>query len=121
MMRWIGMARRRGRRHPFLHLMTACWTHSGATGSRVLAARIAVRLRFAAGVAPAASRATVASPAARRSNPLTGTSLAGTPLAGTPLAGLHLQERWADQAQALIAGDTVSKAAECCRIWTLPA
>jgi len=53
--------------HPFLHLMIACWTHSGATGSRALAARIAVRRRFAAGVAPAASRATVASPAARRS------------------------------------------------------
>jgi len=38
------------------------------------------------------------------------------PLTGTPLAGLHHQERWADQAQALIAGDTVSKAAERCRI-----
>jgi transposase-like protein len=38
------------------------------------------------------------------------------PLTGTPLAGLHLQERWRDQAQALIAGDTVSKAAERCKV-----
>ena len=38
------------------------------------------------------------------------------PLTGTPLAGLHYKERWADQAQALIAGDTVSKAAERCKV-----
>jgi transposase-like protein len=38
------------------------------------------------------------------------------PLTGTPLAGLHYQERWADQAQALIAGETVSKAAARCRV-----
>lgn len=38
------------------------------------------------------------------------------PLTGTPLAGLHYPERWADQAQALITGDTVSKAAERCRV-----
>ena len=37
-------------------------------------------------------------------------------LTGTPLAGLHHPERWADQAQALIAGETVSKAAERCRV-----
>ena len=38
------------------------------------------------------------------------------PLTGTPLAGLHYQERWADQAQAMIAGDTVSKAAARCKV-----
>jgi transposase-like protein len=38
------------------------------------------------------------------------------PLTGTPLAGLHYKERWRDQAQALIAGETVSKAAERCRV-----
>ncbi|MGO8918812.1 MAG: hypothetical protein ACLQJR_23165, partial [Stellaceae bacterium] len=30
------------------------------------------------------------------------------PLTGTPLAGLHHQDRWPDQAQALIAGETVA-------------
>jgi transposase-like protein len=38
------------------------------------------------------------------------------PLTGTPLAGLHYKERWPDQARALIAGDTVSKAAERCKV-----
>ena len=38
------------------------------------------------------------------------------PLTGTPLAGLHYPERWNDQAQALIEGDTIAKAAERCRI-----
>jgi transposase-like protein len=38
------------------------------------------------------------------------------PLTGTPLAGLHYKERWRDQAEALIAGDTVSKAAVRCRV-----
>jgi transposase-like protein len=38
------------------------------------------------------------------------------PLTGTPLAGLHYKERWADQAQALIAGETVSKAAARCKV-----
>jgi hypothetical protein len=32
------------------------------------------------------------------------------------LAGLHHQDRWPDQARALIAGDTVAKAAERCRL-----
>ena len=34
------------------------------------------------------------------------------PLTGTPLAGLHYPERWPDQAQALIAGETIAKAAK---------
>jgi transposase-like protein len=38
------------------------------------------------------------------------------PLTGTPLSGLHYQDRWRDQAQALIAGETVSKAAERCDV-----
>ena len=38
------------------------------------------------------------------------------PLTGTPLAGLHHQDRWPDQAQALIAGETVAKAAERCKV-----
>ena len=38
------------------------------------------------------------------------------PLTGTPLAGLHHQDRWPDQAQALIAGETVAKAAERCKM-----
>ena len=38
------------------------------------------------------------------------------PLTGTPLAGLHRQDRWPDQAQALIAGETVAKAAERCKV-----
>jgi transposase-like protein len=38
------------------------------------------------------------------------------PLTGTPLSGLHYQDRWAEQAQALIDGDTVSKAAKRCDI-----
>jgi transposase-like protein len=38
------------------------------------------------------------------------------PLTGTPLSGLHFKERWQDQAQAMIVGDTVSKAAERCNI-----
>ena len=38
------------------------------------------------------------------------------PLTGTPLAGLHYPDRWNDQAQALIDGDTIAKAAERCRI-----
>ena len=38
------------------------------------------------------------------------------PLTGTPLAGLHHQDRWPDQAQALIAGETIAKAAERCKV-----
>ena len=38
------------------------------------------------------------------------------PLTGTPLAGLHHQDRWPDQARALIAGETVAKAAERCKV-----
>ena len=38
------------------------------------------------------------------------------PLTGTPLAGLHHPDRWPDQAQALIAGETVAKAAERCKV-----
>ena len=38
------------------------------------------------------------------------------PLTGTPLAGLHYPDRWNDQAQALIEGDTIAKAAERCKI-----
>ena len=37
-------------------------------------------------------------------------------LTGTPLAGLHFPDRWADQAQALIAGETIAKAAERCGV-----
>ncbi len=38
------------------------------------------------------------------------------PLTGTPLAGLHHQDRWADQAQALIDGDTLGRAARRCGV-----
>lgn len=38
------------------------------------------------------------------------------PLTGTPLAGLHHPDRWQDQAQALIAGETVAKAAKRCKV-----
>ena len=38
------------------------------------------------------------------------------PLTGTPLAGLHHQDGWPDQAQALIAGETIAKAAERCKV-----
>lgn len=38
------------------------------------------------------------------------------PLTGTPLAGLHHQDRWHDQARALINGETVAKAADRCRV-----
>ncbi len=38
------------------------------------------------------------------------------PLTGTPLAGLHYPERWPDQAQALIAGETIAKAARRCGV-----
>ena len=38
------------------------------------------------------------------------------PLTGTPLAGLHHQHRWPDQAEALMAGETVAKAAERCKV-----
>ena len=34
------------------------------------------------------------------------------PLTGTPLSASHFPERWPDQAQALIAGGTLAKAAE---------
>lgn len=39
-----------------------------------------------------------------------------SPLTGTPLAGLRYRERWMDQAEALISGKSVAKAAERCRI-----
>ena len=38
------------------------------------------------------------------------------PLTGTPLAGLHYRDRWRDQAQALINGETVAKAADRCKV-----
>ncbi len=38
------------------------------------------------------------------------------PLTGTPLAGLHYPERWRDQAQALIDGETIAKAAKRCGV-----
>ncbi len=38
------------------------------------------------------------------------------PLTGTPLAGLHHQDRWREQAQAMISGETVSKAAARCKV-----
>lgn len=38
------------------------------------------------------------------------------PLTGTPLSGLHYQDRWRDQANALIAGETVRKAAKRCDV-----
>jgi transposase-like protein len=38
------------------------------------------------------------------------------PLTGTPLAGLHYKDRWMDQAQALMSGESVVKAAERCAI-----
>ena len=38
------------------------------------------------------------------------------PLTGTPLAGLHYKDRWIDQAQALMSGESVVKAAERCAI-----
>src|SRR5271156_4624958 len=34
------------------------------------------------------------------------------PLRGTPLAGLHYKDHWMDQAQALMSGESVVKAAE---------
>jgi transposase-like protein len=37
-------------------------------------------------------------------------------LTGTPLAGLHYPERWGDQAQALMEGDTLARAAARCGI-----
>jgi transposase-like protein len=39
-----------------------------------------------------------------------------SPLTGTPLAGLHHKDRWMDQAQALISGESISRAAERCAI-----
>lgn len=38
------------------------------------------------------------------------------PLTGTALAGLHYPDRWRQQAQALIEGETVAKAAQRCKI-----
>ena len=38
------------------------------------------------------------------------------PVTGTPLAGLHYPERWANQAQALIAGETIARAARRCGV-----
>lgn len=38
------------------------------------------------------------------------------PLTGTPLSGLHYPDRWRDQAQARISGETVSKAAARCKV-----
>ena len=37
-------------------------------------------------------------------------------LTGTPLAGLHYKDRWINQAQALMSGESVAKAAERCAI-----
>jgi transposase-like protein len=38
------------------------------------------------------------------------------PLTGTPLAGLHRPERWKDQAQALIGGESLAVAAKRCGV-----
>jgi transposase-like protein len=38
------------------------------------------------------------------------------PLTGTPLAGLHHRDRWHHQAQSLINGETVAKAAGRCKV-----
>jgi transposase-like protein len=38
------------------------------------------------------------------------------PLTGTPLAGLHHPERWKDQAQALISGESLAQAAMRCDV-----
>ena len=38
------------------------------------------------------------------------------PLTGTPLSGLHYPDRWKDQAQALINGETIAKAAVRCGV-----
>ena len=38
------------------------------------------------------------------------------PVTGTPLSGLHYPDRWRDQAQALIAGETIAKAAKRCAV-----
>lgn len=38
------------------------------------------------------------------------------PLTGTPLAGLRHMDRWSVQAQALISGETVAKAANRCKV-----
>lgn len=38
------------------------------------------------------------------------------PLTGTPLAGLHRPERWNDQAQALISGESLAQAAARCGV-----
>ena len=38
------------------------------------------------------------------------------PLTGTPLSGLHYPDRWRDQAQALINGETIAKAAARCGV-----
>ena len=38
------------------------------------------------------------------------------PLTGTPLAGLYYKDRWNDQAQALIAGESLAKAAVRCDV-----
>lgn len=46
----------------------------------------------------------------------TGCGKTFNPLTGTPLAGLHHPERWKDQAQALINGETVAHAAERCQV-----
>jgi transposase-like protein len=38
------------------------------------------------------------------------------PLTGTPLSGLHYPDRWRDQAQSLIEGETIAKAAARCHV-----
>lgn len=38
------------------------------------------------------------------------------PLTGTPLSGLHYPDRWREQAQALIEGETIAKAAARCGV-----
>jgi len=38
------------------------------------------------------------------------------PFTGTPVAGLHNKDRWVDQAQALVEGESLAKAAERCQI-----
>lgn len=38
------------------------------------------------------------------------------PLTGTALSGLHYKDRWSDQAQALMEGETIEKAAQRCGV-----
>ena len=87
-------------------LRKTCCRRSGGVGLVALAVRTAVGMRFIPGARLAASLGTRCTSCRKTFNPLT----------GTPLAGLHHQDRWSDQARALIAGETVAKAAERCKV-----